>query len=190
MHTKPVNLDTEPALFWNHSPDGFKTPSTRLKKKFAVSAVLDPGEGSEGAQSPVVFRPNWGPKGRKIIFLRPTPLISGSGWLGLPNSFIWLRVWIRHCLDLSRIVCAWPYCDSKTHRGLGPRDLKGIDRAEYLGVGTRQMFHHTSVLTTSPPLFPITPGHIYVEQKNAHLSTQPGECHKSKWNLDKPTCRT
>ena len=30
---------------------------------------------------PLMFRPNWGPKGRKNVFWRPgTPLISGSGW--------------------------------------------------------------------------------------------------------------
>ena len=41
-------------------------------------AVTDPGEGCP----PLIFRPNWGPKGRKKFVLRlPLPLISGSGWL-------------------------------------------------------------------------------------------------------------
>ena len=44
-------------------------------------AVTDPGEGCP----PLIFRPNWGPKGRKKFVLRlPLPLISGSGWLHPP----------------------------------------------------------------------------------------------------------
>ena len=44
-------------------------------------AVTDPGEGCP----PLIFRPNWGPKGRKKFVLRlPLPLISGSGWLRPP----------------------------------------------------------------------------------------------------------
>ena len=31
-----------------------------------------------------IFRPKWSPKGRKTIFLRPFPVISGSGWLPPP----------------------------------------------------------------------------------------------------------
>ena len=50
------------------------------------------GRSRGGARSPPIFRPNWGPKGRENLFLRPPPpylrvwitapppLISGSGW--------------------------------------------------------------------------------------------------------------
>ena len=33
-----------------------------------------------GGPSPLIFRPNWRPKGWKKVFFRPPPLISGSGW--------------------------------------------------------------------------------------------------------------
>ena len=38
--------------------------------------------GARGAQPPLIFRPKWGPKGRKKFFFEagvPPPLISGSG---------------------------------------------------------------------------------------------------------------
>ena len=35
----------------------------------------------------LIFRPNWGPKGRKNLFLRLRPLLSGSGWP--PSLLIW-----------------------------------------------------------------------------------------------------
>ena len=35
--------------------------------------VVDPGEGPRGPGSPPIFRPNWGPKGRKKFFWRPPP---------------------------------------------------------------------------------------------------------------------
>ena len=40
-----------------------------------------PGEGPGGAETPLIFSPNWGPKGQKKFSLRPdSPLISGSRW--------------------------------------------------------------------------------------------------------------
>ena len=41
-----------------------------------------PGGGG-GPASPLIFRPNWGPKGRKEIFGRPLPLSLSEG-LDLP----------------------------------------------------------------------------------------------------------
>ena len=35
-------------------------------------SVADPGEAHEGP-APLIFRPNWGPKGRKNVFWRPRP---------------------------------------------------------------------------------------------------------------------
>ena len=53
--------------------------------------MADPGEVPGGPPAPLIFRPNWGPKGRKRFFLRPPPLpppfISGSGWP--PRPLIW-----------------------------------------------------------------------------------------------------
>ena len=52
--------------------------------------VANPGEGS-GGPSPLIFRPNWGPKGKKIFWRPPPPIISGFGWPGtpLPTPLIW-----------------------------------------------------------------------------------------------------
>ena len=73
-------------------------------------SLADSGEGHRGTlpPPPLIFRPNWGPKGEKNYFSRPVPplsqglddrappylrvwmtglpLISGSGWPGPPLS--------------------------------------------------------------------------------------------------------
>ena len=38
---------------------------------------------SRGAWAPLVFRPNWGPKGQKKLFLRPSPHLRF--WMTTPN---------------------------------------------------------------------------------------------------------
>ena len=51
----------------------------------------------ERGPPPLIFRPNWGPKGLKKMFWEttlPTPFIQGSGWPGLPR---YLKVWIQQC---------------------------------------------------------------------------------------------
>ena len=49
--------------------------------------------GDPGPTPPLIFSPNWGPKGRKKNFLRPgPPLISGSGWPPLPPPPLSLKV--------------------------------------------------------------------------------------------------
>ena len=60
---------------WNHSPDGFNAPSTRLKKSMGLRRCWIQGRGP-GGTVPLIFRPNWGPEGGKI-FLRPPPLSQG-----------------------------------------------------------------------------------------------------------------
>ena len=59
--------------------------------------MADPGEGP--LPPPLIFWPNWEPKGRKKHFLRPgpIPLIAGSGWPPRPPS-PYLKVCIRHCI--------------------------------------------------------------------------------------------
>ena len=44
-------------------------------------AVADRGEGPRGPGPPLIYRPNWGPKGWKKIGGPSPPIISGSGWL-------------------------------------------------------------------------------------------------------------
>ena len=47
-----------------------------------------------GDPPPLIFRPKWGPKGRKTFFGdRASPLISGSVWPPPPPP-----QWIRHCI--------------------------------------------------------------------------------------------
>ena len=51
----------------------------------AFFPVADPEERPGVPVSPLIFRPKWGPKGRKKVFWRPgPPLISGSGWPAPP----------------------------------------------------------------------------------------------------------
>ena len=53
--------------------------------------VADPGEGPEGPGVPLIFRPKWGPKGRKKLFWRPgpPPLSQGLADPPLPPAPIW-----------------------------------------------------------------------------------------------------
>ena len=54
--------------------------STSRSNLFTLSSVADIGKGlgEPGPPPPLIFRPNWGPKGRKIFLFRPgIPLIAG-----------------------------------------------------------------------------------------------------------------
>ena len=55
-----------------------RIPHSLIRGKHSVlvpCSVADPGEGPGGGGSrPLICRPNWGPKGRKIFFSRTTPL--------------------------------------------------------------------------------------------------------------------
>ena len=44
--------------------------------------------GAQGGQAPLNFRPNWGPKGRKNLFLRSAPPLYLRGWMPGP-PLIW-----------------------------------------------------------------------------------------------------
>ena len=56
--------------------------------------VSDRSRGGAGGAAPLSFRPNWGPKGRKNFFLRPSPPLLSQGLMTGPSSY--LKVWIRH----------------------------------------------------------------------------------------------
>ena len=51
-------------------------------KEMISISVVDLGEGSWGPGSPLIFRPNWGPMGRKKYFFRDRPpsLYGLNGW--------------------------------------------------------------------------------------------------------------
>ena len=79
-----------------HRPKHSHSPLDEASKYFfhlfSVSfAVVDP------APAPLIFRPKWGPKGRKKFFWRPPPPLSPylRAWMAGPLPY--LRVWIRHC---------------------------------------------------------------------------------------------
>ena len=50
-----------------------------VSNKIHCSPVVDPVEEPGRPGPPLIFRPKWGPKGEKKFFLRPPPLILGSG---------------------------------------------------------------------------------------------------------------
>ena len=65
-----------------------------------LNAVADPAP----PPHPLIFRPNWGPKGRKTFFgdfRPPPPLIQGSGWPGTPLS-------LKQSCQLSTIIRETP----------------------------------------------------------------------------------
>ena len=50
-------------------------------------------EGAQGARPSLIFRPNWGLKGRKIFFETDPPYLRV--WMTPPP---YLKVWVCHCL--------------------------------------------------------------------------------------------
>ena len=58
-------------------------------------SVADPGEGA-----PLIFRPNWGPKGRKKNFWRPSPAYLRVWMTAAPPPISYLKVWIRYWYSL------------------------------------------------------------------------------------------
>ena len=78
--------------------------------------MADSGEGPGGA-GPPLFRPKWGPKGRKCFFLRPAhPLISGLDDRAPPYLRVWmtgppyLRVWMTGPPLIWRSGSATEFC--------------------------------------------------------------------------------
>ena len=81
---------------------------TRKQEKMAPLVISPPLSfhysggfrgGARGAQTapppPLIFSPNWVPKGRKKFFWRPPPPPRLSK--GLDNPPPYLKVWICHC---------------------------------------------------------------------------------------------
>ena len=75
-------------------------------------AVADLGEGLGRG---LIFRPNWGPRGRKIFWGGPS-LSKGLEITRLPAP-LYLKVWIRHCNGKVRWghmkqILSWAHCHS------------------------------------------------------------------------------
>ena len=90
---------------------------SRLLGHFAVQWRFQ-GRGPGDPGCLLIFKPNWGPRGREKRFFRPPPLISGSGLPPPPRSPPYLKVWIRHCrlLALPMLVCKiWRVNCDKQH---------------------------------------------------------------------------
>ena len=54
-----------------------------------ATAVADPEEGPGGPGSPLIFKPNWGPKGGKKNFWDQDPLFQGLDDRPPPRPLIW-----------------------------------------------------------------------------------------------------
>ena len=88
------------------------------------------GRGRGGPAAPPYFESKLRPKGPKKLFLKTTPLISGSGWP--PPPPLYLKVWICHWEIHLRLqptindvlpLAEWPHTWSRQHA----RQLKGLD---------------------------------------------------------------
>ena len=89
-----------------------------LSKMFAKSIVIwVSGSGGSRGGLPLIFRPNWGPKGRKNSFGRPPPPPYLRVWMTAPPSPpapIYPKVWIRHCqVHLSTLLGVLVYLSWK-----------------------------------------------------------------------------
>ena len=72
-------------MYWPKSH--FNQPKKLLMSNSSSDTVADLGESPRGpAPTPLIFRPNWGPKGRKKFF-----------WERSPPPPPYLKVWICHC---------------------------------------------------------------------------------------------
>ena len=65
---------------------------SRNLTKHIILSVADPGEGPGGPGSPLIFKPKWGPKGRKMFVFETAPPYLRV-WMTAPPPY--LRVWIR-----------------------------------------------------------------------------------------------
>ena len=74
---------------------GTNKESVHLLECWQHSVIVLLCSGGSRESHPLIFRPNWGPKGRNNFFLRPGPLlISGSGWQGPSSPRFYLKVWM------------------------------------------------------------------------------------------------
>ena len=75
----------DPINFLRHRDLSFLRRHHSIQSQINKS-VADPGEVAGRPGPPLIFRPNWGPKGQKNFFTTDLPLISRSGWPGFPFS--------------------------------------------------------------------------------------------------------
>ena len=68
-----------------------------IPHKETIVTVVNPGEGPRGS-TPLIFRPNWGPKDRKNNFGDPPFLRVWMTPHPPPPPPPYLKVWIRHCI--------------------------------------------------------------------------------------------
>ena len=72
-------------------------------RAFYSSAGSRAGARESGTPRPPIFGPNRGPKGRKKFFKSIPPLSQGlDDWAPLPH---YLKVWIRHCTQITHYIC-------------------------------------------------------------------------------------
>jgi len=131
IFTRIVPPSTRNQWIWTPNPHCFETtlptglkPRPHDSKNMRLQRCWIQGRGPGGPGPPLFLDQTEARRAEKFFWRPPPSLSQGLDDRASPPSFIWLRVWIRQCLDLSRFVCTWPYCDSKTHRGLGPHDSK------------------------------------------------------------------
>jgi len=93
---------------------GFVTKETFqcLTNVRSIKRVRCSGGTRAGAPTPLIFRPNWAPKGRKKKFGdRPPPLSQGLNDRPPPLSYlnVWIRHWDVHRMTQNIIQCtsAW-----------------------------------------------------------------------------------
>ena len=82
---------------------GTNKESVHLLECWQHSVIVLLCSGGSNESHPLIFRPNWGPKGRKNFYLRPGPLlISGSGWPDPSSPRFYLKVWMLRDVKMFR----------------------------------------------------------------------------------------
>ena len=71
-HTSPAHLQDMLNFLHINYPQYWLSPLANL------NTVADLGEGPGGSGPPLIFKPNWGPKGQKSVFWRSGPLLDPS----------------------------------------------------------------------------------------------------------------
>ena len=97
--------------------DEYFGPHGMVYMGLSVSQWRFQGRGPEGPGPHLIFRPCWGPKGRRRFFWHcpRRPLISGSGWPPLPPIWGSASATVFSVdLEIGRLVAAWRTAISAT----------------------------------------------------------------------------